>query len=61
MNNLRIIRAKKRITQWQLRLMSGVNQTKISMAENDLLELTTKERCKIAKALGVTITDVWEE
>jgi len=60
MNNLRIIRAKMRITQWQLRLMSGVNQTKISMAENDLIQLSLDEKKKLAKALGVSVSDIWE-
>lgn len=60
-NNLRVIRAKKRVTQFQLRLMTGIHQSKISMAENDLVELAQEERKKIAKALGVKIGDIWRD
>jgi DNA-binding XRE family transcriptional regulator len=59
-NHLRVIRAEKRVTQWQLRLMTGINQSKISMAENDLVELRPEEKNKIAKALGVSIGDIWK-
>jgi len=41
--------------------MTGINQTKISMAENDLLVLTADEKKKIAQALGVSVNDIWAE
>ena len=59
-NNLRVIRAEKRITQFQLRLMTGIHQSKLSMAENDLIELRPEEKNRIAKALGVSIEDIWK-
>jgi transcriptional regulator with XRE-family HTH domain len=58
-NNLRVIRAEKRITQFQLRLMTGIHQSKLSMAENDLIELRPAEKAKLAKALGVGVKDIW--
>lgn len=58
-NNLRVIRAKNRITQFQLRLMTGVHQSKLSMAENDLIQLAEQEKAKIAKALGVSVNEIW--
>ena len=60
-NRLRVIRAERRLSQWQLKLMSGVHQTKISMGENDLLEFTPEEKKKIAKALGVSINEIWAD
>jgi DNA-binding XRE family transcriptional regulator len=58
-NHLRVIRAEKRVTQWQLRLMTGINQSKLSMAENDLVELQPEEMAKVAKALSVSVKDIW--
>jgi len=60
-NNLRVIRAKKRITQFQLRLMTGIHQSKLSMAENDLIELGPEKKTKLAKALGMSVRDIWKE
>ena len=58
-NNLREMRARRRITQFQLRLMTAIHQSKLSMAENDLIELKAEEKARIAKALGVGVNDVW--
>ena len=58
-NRLRVIRAKNRVTQFQLRLMTGIYQSKLSMAENDLIDLTEGEKKKLAKALGVSVNEVW--
>jgi transcriptional regulator with XRE-family HTH domain len=60
MNRLRVIRAEKRITQFQLRLMTGIHQSKLSMAENDLIELANQEKAKIAKALDVNVNEIWQ-
>ena len=59
-NNLKVVRAEKRVTQFQLRLKTGVHQSKLSMAENDLIELTEGERKKIAEALGVSVNKIWQ-
>jgi DNA-binding XRE family transcriptional regulator len=61
MNELRVIRAKKRVSQFQLRLMAGINQSKLSHIENDLVHPSKEEKKKIAKALGVSIKDIWKE
>jgi transcriptional regulator with XRE-family HTH domain len=60
MNRLKEIRAAKRITQFQLRLHTGIHQSKISMIENGLIEPKEDEKKKIAKALGVGAGEIWE-
>ena len=59
MNKLREIRVLKRITQFQLRLASGIHQSKISLIENGLIESTEDEKKRIAKALGVEVEKIW--
>ena len=57
MNKLREIRVVKRITQFQLRLSTGIHQSKISMIENGLVEPREDEKKKLAEALGVE--EIW--
>jgi transcriptional regulator with XRE-family HTH domain len=59
MNRLREIRFFKKISQWKLTLLSGVLQTKISLAENNLIELRKDEQKAIAKALGMSVEEVF--
>ena len=59
MNRLRIIRAEKGITQFDLRIKTGINQSKISLAENGYIELRDDEKEKIAKALNCKVTDIF--
>ena len=61
MNRLREIRVTKRITQFQLRLATGIHQSKISMIENGLVEPPDDEKKRLAKALGVRIEEIWPE
>ena len=51
-------RAKKRMTQWDLRLLTGIHQSKISLVENGYVEPTDKEKAMIAKALGFTADEI---
>lgn len=60
MNRLRVIRAEKRVTQFQLRLMTGIHQSKLSMAENDLIKLTEDEKKRLSKVLGVPVNEIWQ-
>ena len=53
MNKLREIRVVKRITQFQLRVATGIHQSKISMIENGLIEPREDEKKRLSKALGV--------
>jgi len=59
-NKLREVRVVKRITQFQLRVATGVHQSKISLIENGLIEPREDEKKRLAKALGVGLEDVWK-
>ncbi|MDY6987955.1 MAG: helix-turn-helix transcriptional regulator [Thermodesulfobacteriota bacterium] len=59
MNRLKEIRARRRVTQFELRLKTGIHQSKISLAENDYVQLEPKEQKKIAKALSVSVGEIW--
>ena len=52
-NRLRELRFEKRITQWKLAILSGVQQSRISLFENGFVILREDEAKKIAKALSV--------
>jgi transcriptional regulator with XRE-family HTH domain len=52
MNKLRETRAARRVTQFQLRVATGIHQSKISMIENGLLKPREEEKKKLSKALG---------
>jgi cyanate lyase len=55
-------RFKKRVTQWDLRIWTGINQTKISLAERGYVQLTEREKKKIAEALGMRTDEIsWPE
>jgi len=60
MNRLRELRVIKRITQFQLRLSTGIHQSKISLIESGLIEPREDEKRKIAKALQVRPEEIWE-
>lgn len=60
-NRLRVIRAEKRITQFQLRLQTGINATKISFIENGLVEPRPDEMRKLARSLGVNPQELFVE
>jgi transcriptional regulator with XRE-family HTH domain len=59
MNKLREVRIIKRISQFELRLKSGIHQSKISMIENNLMAATEEEKLKLAEALGVRPEKIW--
>lgn len=59
MNRLRENRVVKRITQFQLRISTGIHQSKISMIENGLIESREDEKKRLAKALGVKTEEIF--
>lgn len=59
MNKLRETRVVKRITQFQLRIATGIHQSKISMIENGLIEPKPDERKRLSKALGVPPDEIF--
>ncbi len=61
MNRLKVIRAEKRITQFRLALLSNITQSRLSYLENSLLAPTEEEKARLARALGVTVQDIFPE
>jgi DNA-binding XRE family transcriptional regulator len=59
MNRLREIRAVKRVTQFQLRISTGIHQSKISLIENELIEPKENEKRKLAKSLCARVEEVF--
>lgn len=58
-NRLREFRIIPRVSQWQLALMSGVKQSRISLIENLLVKPTANEKKKLADALKIAIDEVF--
>lgn len=60
--DLRELRFRKRISQWELSRTSGVHQSRISLIENCFSTPTNDEKNKLAKALGLKPGEIeWEE
>ena len=59
MNRLREIRVVKRISQFRLRLSTGIHQSKISLIENGLVQPREDEKKKLAKALNAKVEEIW--
>ncbi len=59
-SNLKVIMWKKKISQTKLSELSGINRSTISMIaneKNDSFEIKTA--LKIAKALEVSVEEIW--
>jgi len=55
-------RARKRVTQWDIRKRTGICQTKVSLIERGYVCPTDKEKKVIAQALGFTVDEIeWDE
>ncbi len=59
MNRLREVRVVRKISQFQLRLLTGIHQSKISMIENGLVQAREDEAQKLARALGVKVDEIF--
>ena len=51
-------RAKRRKTQWDLRKLTGINQSKLSLIENGYIEPSEEEKAMIAKTLGFSVGEI---
>ena len=51
-------RARKRFTQWDVRLATGIHQSKISLFENGYLIPNGREKRAIAEALDLQVNDI---
>ena len=61
MNRLRELRKLKEMSQWRLALESKVHQSRISLAENYLIELTEEEQKGLAGVLGTTVIEIFDD
>ena len=53
-----IIRFKKGMRKWDMALLTRINQSKISLIENGMVEAKPHEKLLLSKALGVNVDDV---
>jgi DNA-binding XRE family transcriptional regulator len=60
-NRLREVRVLRRISQYVLALQTGIQQSRISLIENELITPKEEEKQKIAKALGVKVEAIFYE
>jgi transcriptional regulator with XRE-family HTH domain len=58
-NYLKQIRFNKRLTQFELAILTGVHQSRISLFENSWAEPRPDEREGLAKAMGVKPGEIW--
>jgi transcriptional regulator with XRE-family HTH domain len=58
-NKLREIRFFKRVSQWQLRLPTGICQTRLSLIERGFIVPSDEDKRKIAEALGMTPEEIF--
>lgn len=59
MNRLREVRAVRRVTQFELRIATGIQPSKISLIENGLVEPKPDEARKLARALNVAPEEIF--
>jgi transcriptional regulator with XRE-family HTH domain len=61
MNRLREVRVVKRLRQFDLRDLTGIHPSKISLIENGLVEPRPDEILKISKALDICPEQIFEK
>ena len=60
--NLFEARARRRVTQWDLRKQTGIHQSKISLIERGYVEPSPAEKSMLAAALGFSVDEIrWEQ
>jgi len=57
--NLFEARAKRRMTQWDLRRKTGIHQSKISLIERGYVIPKEDEKARIARALRCRVQDIF--
>jgi len=60
-NRLKEVRFFKKVSQWQLRVFTGLSQSKISLIEMGYVIPSKEEKSKISRALGVTPAEIFPE
>ncbi len=52
------LRAKLRKTQWDLKVLTGIHQSKLSLIERGYIEPSEQEKCLIARAIGLSADEI---
>jgi transcriptional regulator with XRE-family HTH domain len=60
-NKLRVIRRTKEVTQFDLRLKTGIHPSRVSLIEHGYIEPREDEKRRLAKALGVMPEEIFPE
>jgi transcriptional regulator with XRE-family HTH domain len=60
-NKLYQTRVLRHISQYVIALKTGIQQSRISLIENELVTPREEEKQKIAKALGLKEEDIFKE
>ena len=58
-NKLYEARVLRRVSQYVIALKTGIQQSRISLIENELVKPKKDEKEKLAKALGVQVKDIF--
>lgn len=58
-NNLKVLRAKKRLTQGQLAELAGISRTTLAMIENEKAVPDGKTIAALVKALNVPANEIF--
>lgn len=58
-NRMRVLRAERRMSQADLSRKARINKTRISFLENGHFEPSSQEKKRIARAFGVTVSEVF--
>ena len=55
-------RARRRVTQWDMRKRTGIHQSKISLIERGYVDPSEAEKTMIAAALGFDVSEIqWSQ
>ena len=52
------LRAKLRKTQWDLKVLTGIHQSKLSLIERGYIEPSEQEKGLIARAIGLSADEI---
>jgi len=53
-------RARKRLTQWDIRKATGIHQSKVSLIERGYIQPTEEEKKLLAEVLGLPVDHIFQ-
>lgn len=59
-NRIREERVVRKITQFEVRIKTGIHQSKLSLIENGLITPSEEEMCKLANLFKVDVEELYE-